>query len=191
MTDLQNLVALSLLPSWSWLHAAEHLRAGDTAGAALQRLLIEHWRDQPDKAATLQTRAVAAIRRAEEHGIAAVPWSDARYPAALTTIVDPPPVLWVRGVVDALSAHAVAIVGSRAGSAYALAVAERLAADLASRGVVVVSGLARGVDSAAHRGALASGGTTIAGAGSGAGGVYSRGDPSPPAALGGPRAVPS
>src|SRR3989441_10101231 len=171
MTDLQNLVALSLLPSWSWLHAAEHLRAGDTAGAALQRLLIEHWRDQPDKAATLQTRAVAAIRRAEEHGIAAVPWSDARYPAALTTIVDPPPVLWVRGVVDALSAHAVAIVGSRAGTPYALAVAERLAADLAARGIVVVSGLARGVDSAAHRGALTCG-TTVAVLGSGVDVLY-------------------
>ena len=172
MTDLQNLVALSLLPSWSWLHAAEHLRAGDTAGAALQRLLIEHWRDQPDKAATLQTRAVAAIRRAEEHGIAAVPWSDARYPASLTTIVDPPPVLWVRGVVDALSAHAVAIVGSRAGSPYALAVAERLAADLAARGVVIVSGLARGVDSAAHRGALTGGGATVAVLGSGVDVLY-------------------
>src|SRR2546426_6973239 len=171
MTDLQNLVALSLLPSWSWLHAAEHLRAGDTAGAALQRLLIEHWRDQPDKAATLQTRAVAAIRRAEEHGIAAVRGSDARYPAALTTIVDPPPVLWVRGVVDALSAHAVAIVGSRAGTPYALAVAERLAADLAARGVVIVSGLARGVDSAAHRGAL-TGGATVAVLGSGVDVLY-------------------
>src|SRR2546426_12560439 len=171
MTDLQNLVALSLLPSWSWLHAAEHLRAGDTAGAALQRLLIEHWRDQPDKAATLQTRAVAAVRGAEEHGIAAVPWSDARYPAALTTIVDPPPVLWVRGVVDALSAHAVAIVGSRAGTPYALAVAERLAADLAARGVVIVSGLARGVDSAAHRGAL-TGGATVAVLGSGVDVLY-------------------
>jgi DNA processing protein len=58
--------------------------------------------------------------------------------------------------VRALDAPAVAIVGSRAGSAYALAVAEKLAADLAARGIVVVSGLARGVDSAAHRGALAS-----------------------------------
>jgi len=171
MTDLQNLVALSLLPSWSWLHAAQHLRAGDTAGATLQRLLAKHWRDQPDKAATLHTRAASAIRRAEEHGIAAVPWSDARYPAALTTIVDPPPVLWVRGVVDALSGHAVAIVGSRAGSPYALAVAERLAADLAARGVVIVSGLARGVDSAAHRGALA-GGATVAVLGSGVDVLY-------------------
>ena len=171
MTELQSFVALSLLPSWSWLRAAERLRAGDTAAATFQHLLADHWRDQPDKASRLQTRAAAAIGRARDRGIAAVPWSDARYPAALTTIVDPPPVIWVRGVVDALSTHAVAIVGSRAGSPYALAVAERLSADLAARGIVVVSGLARGVDSAAHRGALTTG-VTVAVLGSGVDVLY-------------------
>ena len=173
MTDLHNLIALSLLPSWSWLHAAERLRAGVTAGATLEFLIATHWRDQSDKAATLRTRAVAALRRAEGRGIDAVPWSDPRYPAALAAIVDPPPVLWVRGHVDVLGATCVAIVGSRAGSPYALAVAERLATDLASRGVVVVSGLARGVDSAAHRGAL-KGGATIAVLGSGIDVLYPR-----------------
>jgi DNA processing protein len=171
MTDLQNFIALSLLPSWSWLHAAARLRAGDTAGAALQHLLDRHWRDDSNKAATLQTRAAAAIRRAAERGLAAVPWSDARYPVSLTTIADPPPLLWVRGAIDALSARAVAIVGSRAASPYALAVADRLAADLAARGVVIVSGLARGVDSAAHRGALTAG-MTIAVLGSGVDVMY-------------------
>jgi DNA processing protein len=171
MTDLHNFIALSLLPSWSWLRAAERLRAGDTAEATLHCLLAKHWRDQPDKGPTLRTRAAAAIRRAQDHGIAPVPWSDAQYPAALMTIADPPPVIWVRGVIDRLSSHAVAIVGSRAGSPYALAVAERLAADLAARGVVVVSGLARGVDSAAHRGALKTG-TTVAVLGSGVDVLY-------------------
>ena len=171
MTDLQNFIALSLLPSWSWLHAAARLRAGDTPGAALQHLLDRHWRDDSNKAATLQTRAAAAIRRAAERGLAAVPWSDARYPVSLTTIADPPPLLWVRGAIDALSARAVAIVGSRAASPYALAVADRLAADLAARGVVIVSGLARGVDSAAHRGALTAG-MTIAVLGSGVDVMY-------------------
>jgi DNA processing protein len=66
----------------------------------------------------------------------------------------------------------VAIVGSRAGSPYALAVAEQLAADLAARGVSVVSGLARGVDSAAHRGALDGGGATVAVLGCGADVMY-------------------
>jgi DNA processing protein len=171
MPDLHNLVALSLLPSWSWLRAAERLRAGDSAEATLHRLLAAHWRDQSDKATTLRARADAALQRAAARDIDVVPWSDPRYPAALTSIVDPPPVLWIRGVVDALHATGVAIVGSRAGSAYALAVAERLATDLASRGVVVVSGLARGVDAAAHRGAL-KGGATVAVLGSGVDVLY-------------------
>jgi DNA processing protein len=171
MTDLHNLIALSLLPSWSWFHAAARLRAGETGAQTLQSLIDAHWRDQSDKAATLLTRAVAAMRRASADGIGVVPWSDPRYPAALATIVDPPPVLWVRGNIDVLNTPAVAIVGSRAGSPYALAVAERLATDLASRGVVIVSGLARGVDTAAHRGALASG-ATVAVLGSGADVLY-------------------
>src|SRR5207244_5132102 len=93
---------------------------------------------------------------------------------ALSTIADPPPVLWVRGRVESLNAPAVAIVGSRAGSAYALAVAERLATDLTAAGLVVVSGLARGVDSSGHRGALAAGGSTVAVLGSGVDVLYPR-----------------
>jgi DNA processing protein len=96
------------------------------------------------------------------------------YPPALAAIVDPPPVFWIRGAIAALDMPAVAIVGSRAGSPYALAAAERLSADLAASGVAVVSGLARGVDSAAHRAALSGGGTTVAVLGSGADVVYPR-----------------
>ena len=81
------------------------------------------------------------------------------------------PVLYYRGNVDVLPCPAVAIVGSRAGSAVALEMAERLATDLAARGIAVVSGLARGVDSAAHRGALTRG-RTIAVLGSGVDVVY-------------------
>jgi DNA processing protein len=79
-------------------------------------------------------------------------------------------VLWARGARAALDRPAVAIVGSRAGSPYALSIAEHLASDLAARGIAVVSGLARGVDSAAHRGALAASGAagvTVAVLGSG------------------------
>src|SRR5262249_53088742 len=104
MTDLQNLIAISCLPSWSWFHAAARLRAGATAEHTLQSLIDAHWRDQSDKAATLRTRAAAALRRASAQGIDVVPWSDPRYPAALATIADPPPVLWVRGKVDVLNA---------------------------------------------------------------------------------------
>ena len=99
-------------------------------------------------------------------------WSDAAYPPALAAIVDPPPVLWTRGSRAALERPAVAIVGSRAASPYAIDVAERLAADLVAHGVAIVSGLARGVDAAAHRGALAAGGSTVAVLGCGADIVY-------------------
>jgi DNA processing protein len=99
---------------------------------------------------------------------------DATYPPLLAAIADPPPVLWYRGSAVALERPAVAIVGSRAGSAYAVAVAEKFGADLAGLGLTVVSGLARGVDSAAHRGALASNGVTIAVLGSGADVTYPR-----------------
>ena len=82
-----------------------------------------------------------------------------------------PVALWYRGSLDALDAPAVAVVGSRAASAVALETAERLGEDLAAFGVTVVSGLARGVDSAAHRGALRTG-RTIAVLGSGLDRVY-------------------
>jgi len=97
---------------------------------------------------------------------------DARYPENLRELTGPPEQLYVRGSFAAEDALAVAIVGSRAATAYGLAVAERLAADLAARGVTVVSGLARGIDSAAHRGALRVGGRTIAVLGSGADVIY-------------------
>jgi DNA processing protein len=97
---------------------------------------------------------------------------EARYPENLREITTPPEQLYVRGSFAAEDALAVAIVGSRAATSYGLAVAEGLAADLAARGVTVVSGLARGIDSAAHRGALRAGGRTIAVLGSGVDVIY-------------------
>jgi DNA processing protein len=102
-----------------------------------------------------------------------VAWNDPQYPAALLAIPDFPPVLWFRGRLQAFDAPAVAIVGSRTASAVALETATRLATDLAARGVTVVSGLARGVDSAAHRGALVHG-RTVAVLGSGPDVMYPR-----------------
>ena len=172
MPVLDDFVALSLLPPWCWLRAAQPLRAGEQPGHLVRWLVAEHWPGEPGKSSTLYARAAAALARAAAGGVTVVPWSDPAYPVALTTIPDPSPVLWVNGVVRALAAPSVAIVGSRAGSEYALAVAERLAADLAASGIAVVSGLARGVDAAAHRGALASHGVTIAVLGSGVDLVY-------------------
>jgi len=172
MTDLLDFVSLSLLPPWCWRVAAEWLRRGDPAAVVVRRLLAGNPRDDAAEAVDVRSLAGDAIRRADAGSIAAIPWSAAAYPAALTTIADPPPVLWTRGRLDALARPAVAIVGSRAASPYGLAVAERLAADLAASGLVIISGLARGVDSAAHRGALSAGGVTVAVLGSGVDVIY-------------------
>jgi DNA processing protein len=152
--------------------AAEWLRRGDPPDAVVRRLVAGSTRHEPDRPAEVRALAADAIRRAGAASIAALPWNDPSYPIALTTIVDPPPVLWTRGRAAALSGPAVAIVGSRAASPYGLAVAEQLAGDLAASGLVIVSGLARGVDSAAHRGALAAGGVTVAVLGSGVDVIY-------------------
>jgi len=106
--------------------------------------------------------------------ISAVSTGDCRFPAALAAIHDPPHTLWIKGDPAALRGPCVAIVGSRAASSYALDVARKLGADLARRNVVVVSGMARGVDSAAHRGALEGGGITVAVFGCGVDVIYPR-----------------
>jgi DNA processing protein len=98
--------------------------------------------------------------------------ADAEYPAGLREVPDAPEALHVRGRLRDDDALAVAIVGARRATFYGIDVAERLAADLAARGVTVVSGLARGIDAAAHRGALRVGGRTIAVLGSGADVIY-------------------
>jgi len=170
--DQINYVALSLAP-FSWRRRmAERLHAGDSPARILDDLSAQQPAGREIDRETLASRAKAALARAKHADIALITWGDPIYPAALSAIVDPPPALWVRGTAAALSGPAVAIVGSRAGSPYGLTVAERLAADLAARGIVVVSGLARGVDSAAHRGALAAPGATIGVLGSGADIVY-------------------
>jgi DNA processing protein len=97
--------------------------------------------------------------------------ADPRYPTLLATVPSPPE-LDVRGRLDAADALAIAIVGARAATAYGVEVAEALAGELAARGVTIVSGLARGIDTAAHRGALAAGGRTIAVLGSGIDRIY-------------------
>jgi len=103
------------------------------------------------------------LEKIRQVGARLLAWDEPEYPRLLKEIYDPPVLLYVRGDVAALSSHCVAIVGSRTPSHYGAQVTERLAEELAGRGLTVVSGLARGIDSAAHRGALkAAGGKTVA-----------------------------
>src|SRR5690242_8618301 len=99
-------------------------------------------------------------------------WADAGYPARLREIAEPPPMLAVRGALSPADEHAVAIVGTRRASEYGRRVAEELATGLVQAGLTVVSGLAAGIDGAAHRAALAAGGRTIAVLGTGVDVVY-------------------
>ncbi|MBU1784335.1 MAG: DNA-processing protein DprA [Candidatus Omnitrophica bacterium] len=111
----------------------------------------------------------------EEAGITAITYWDEDYPAALRDIHTPPPVLYCKGSFHAGDACSVAIVGSRRCSAYGIQMAEKLAFGLAERGITVVSGMARGIDQAAAKGALMAGGRTIAVMGSGFRHMYPKG----------------
>src|SRR5689334_2196885 len=97
---------------------------------------------------------------------------DPEYPSLLRQISDPPPCLWTRGDRSAWRSIAVAVIGARAASQEGLSAAGEIACDLARAGIVVVSGLARGIDSAAHVGAIDGGGRTIAVLGTGIDRVY-------------------
>ncbi len=122
--------------------------------------------------AQLERDARSQIARGARVGAAAIPVLDPRFPEPLAAIPDPPPLLWVRGVHEVLRRPAVAIVGSRAATTHGLAMAKTLSEDLAAAGIVVVSGLARGVDSAAHTAAVSAKGATIGVLGCGIDRVY-------------------
>ncbi len=97
---------------------------------------------------------------------------DAEYPPRLMEIYDPPAVLWVRGSVDLLGWPGIAVVGTRSPTPYGSGMAELLSRDLAQRGLSILSGMARGIDTAAHKGALDAGGRTLAVWGTGLDVVY-------------------
>ena len=112
--------------------------------------------------------------RARAIGIDVITVLDPRYPHRLMNIPDPPIVLWTIGRPEVLAGPAVAVVGSRRATPTGLAVSRRLSGELAAAGVTVVSGLARGIDGAAHRGALDAAGGTVAVLGNGPDVAYPR-----------------
>jgi DNA processing protein len=117
--------------------------------------------------------AARELAKAQAIGCRLLTWDEPEYPARLREIYDPPPLLYVRGNVELLNRHVLAIVGARRPTPYGNQMAERLGKDLAERGLIVASGLARGIDASAHKGALnSSGGATIGVLGCGVDVVY-------------------
>ncbi|TMI78941.1 MAG: DNA-protecting protein DprA [Bacillati bacterium ANGP1] len=175
------LIALHLVPALGPIRIARLVQAIGSARAASEaretalaavpgigpRLaaLIVRWRRAID--------VDEELRRASRAGACVLTWLDADYPARLRELDDAPPVLYLRGSYRAPE-PAVAVVGTRSPSAYGLDVAGALGEVLGGAGVVVVSGLARGVDAAAHAGALRQGGSTVAVLGCGVDVVYPR-----------------
>jgi len=112
------------------------------------------------------------LKRAQQLGLTVLCLDDREYPEWLRHIANPPVILYIKGDPSALAEPGIGIVGSRAASTYGLRMAESLAGQLAGLGVTVVSGLALGIDTAAHQGALKVGGTTVAVLGCGLDLVY-------------------
>lgn len=128
-----------------------------------------------EKVEGIRSRAIQGIREfkqavrverelelMQQHGVQLVPFLDDAYPANLLTIYDPPPCLYVKGELRREDSRAVAVVGSRFASSYGKMVTERISRDIARQGITIVSGMARGIDTSAHRGALSVKRRTIA-----------------------------
>ncbi|MCA1594031.1 MAG: DNA-protecting protein DprA [Acidobacteria bacterium] len=180
---MRDWIALNMTPGVGPRAAAKLLeRFGSAEGvfaalrSELERLRL---RAETVESLVLKDRHEEAARELERvrqiEGADVLILDDGTYPALLREIPDPPITLYVRGAWEAsLDAPCVAIVGSRRCSTYGQNVALMLARDLASRGVTIISGLARGIDAAAHRGALEAGGRTVAVLGTGIDEVYPR-----------------
>jgi DNA processing protein len=172
-----DLLTLAVVPGLS-PRAARELAARGPLGEALERPgdhadLLDAPARESLRSGSARRLAQAEARRCEALGVRIVGRDEPSYPPWLRRVYAPPPVLWVRGsLLPGEGEQAVAVVGSRAATGLGLAFARTLARDLSSCGLTVVSGLARGIDTAAHQGALDGGGRTVAVLGSGLGRLY-------------------
>ena len=180
MTPQEAIVALNMLPKIGPIRVRRLLEAlGDPAailGAAKDRLMrvdgigeetakiLHAWQDHADP--------IAEIRDARARGISIVTQDDADYPAPLRNAYDPPLLLYVWGKLEPRDRHAISIVGSRRTTLYGTQATKKLSYQLAQAGFTIVSGLARGIDTAAHEAAVAANGRTIAVVGSGLAQLY-------------------
>ncbi len=172
------LIALSLLPFLTpnrtrlLLEYFDPLPSACNASSSLLQGLLSVTPEQADQVRNPLTMATRA--RVEELRSRVVTLADEEYPPMLREIIDPPLALHFRGDLSLLTRPALAMVGSRRASPYAINAAEHLAKQLAPSGLVIVSGLARGIDAASHHAALDAGGTTIAVLGTGIDVIYPR-----------------
>jgi DNA processing protein len=178
MTDTEAFVALNMLPHIGPVRVKKLLEVFGSPQQILQArpkdlLNVQGVGDEVAESITswkIHADVAAEIERAEKFGAAIITQSDAFYPAVLRQIHDPPIVLYVWGTLK--DSHAIGVVGTRKPSHYATECAKKLSYQLAYSGLTVVSGLARGIDTAAHQAALAARGRTIAILGSGLGRLY-------------------
>ncbi|HYN09125.1 MAG TPA: DNA-processing protein DprA [Vicinamibacterales bacterium] len=174
----EAMVAISLLRSGPNTSAARLFKELMASGSPTIRGLAERLGLPPGRRATEIRWAADQARKvladAMRLGQSALSCRAEAYPDRLRHIPDPPIILWLRGQTELLDAPAVAIVGSRSATPAGLSVATRLGRELADVGLVVVSGMARGVDAAAHRGAIDGTGRTIAVLGCGTDVIYPR-----------------
>jgi DNA processing protein len=170
-------------PSHSERRASLALSLVADIGPVTHRQLLERFRSasraldaaiDPSAARSAYDAADQALARAAAAGLELTTVGDARYPPSLSHLHDPPPVLWTRGDWATLADPVVAIVGTRRATSYGLRVTREIAAALAREGACIVSGMALGIDSYAHRAALDAGGRTVAVLGTGADIAYPR-----------------
>lgn len=180
MSSYRDWILLSKLPHlgpWTCRQLVEHLGSPEKVLSASPQVLsrVPGLGEKGVTSITHQAHKIEIdrdLKRIEELDIEVISYKDPRYPVNLKNIFDPPFLLYVRGTLEEQDLDALAIVGTRRATVYGKLTARRLARDLAREGVTVVSGMARGIDTEAHRGALEAGGRTIAVLGCGLDIVY-------------------
>ena len=164
---LRSLLALSMTKNLGYRSILGLLRAyGDPVRA--YRMAREGRTPCGHRVEEIDERALErALRVIERKGVAVIDYNDGRYPVALKSLYDPPPILFARGDPSLLGSPSIAVVGTRGATRYGLRVSGWLGSVMAREGIAVVSGMARGIDTEAHRGCLDGGGETIAVLGTG------------------------
>jgi DNA processing protein len=178
-THLLEWLAISLTPGLGPTKARKLVEHFGSAEAVFHASLteLESTGIQVVSAQSIATGKSAELARdeiaqASAAGVTLLSMDDPSYPPRLKEIYDPPLILRVRGNLDALTSPGIAMVGTRHPTPYGSGMAERLACDLAAQGLVIISGMARGVDTASHRGAISAKGKTLAVFGTGVDVIY-------------------